>query len=155
MSRRCGSLKPTPTPLSVWLWSQEHAKKSSRKKSRPYGKAIVTHQKPAACRRCGGGGRKGSTANQPQKRYYFDRSGVVGHQSLARDHLAYCDLATDRQKRANDIVRAHHALTVSRVNRRNSAHPLAYGGDASSPQSSCCATRAWGERARCRLLSHG
>ena len=40
----------------------------------------------------------------------FDRTGVVGHQSLARDHLAYCDLATDRQKRANDIVRAHHAL---------------------------------------------
>ena len=30
----------------------------------------------------------------------FDRTGVVGHQSLARDHLAYCDLATDRQKRA-------------------------------------------------------
>ena len=51
----------------------------------------------------------------------FDRTGVVGHQSLARDHLAYCDLATDRQKRANDIVRAHHALTVSRVDRRNSA----------------------------------
>ena len=37
------------------------------------------------------------------------------------DHLAYCDLATDRQQRANDIVRKHHALTVSRVNRRNSA----------------------------------
>ena len=51
----------------------------------------------------------------------FDRPGVVGHQSLARDHLAYCDLATHRQKRANDIVRAHHALTVSRVNSRNSA----------------------------------
>ena len=51
----------------------------------------------------------------------FDRTGVVGHQSLARDHLAYCDLATDRQKHVNDIVRAHHALTVSRVNRRNSA----------------------------------
>ena len=50
----------------------------------------------------------------------FDRTGVVGHQRLARDHLAYCDLATDRQKRTNDIVRAHHALTVSRVNRRNS-----------------------------------
>ena len=33
----------------------------------------------------------------------FDRTGVVGHQSLARDHLAYCDLATDRQKRANNI----------------------------------------------------
>ena len=51
----------------------------------------------------------------------FDRTGVVGHQSLARDHLAYCDLATDRQKLANDIVCAHHALTVSRVNRRNSS----------------------------------
>ena len=51
----------------------------------------------------------------------FDRTGVVGHQSLARDHLAYFYLATDRRKRANDIVRAQHALTVSRVNRRNSA----------------------------------
>ena len=28
----------------------------------------------AACRRCGGGGRKGSTANQPQKRYYGESS---------------------------------------------------------------------------------
>ena len=46
---------------------------------------------------------------------------VVGHQSLAHDHLAYCDLATDQQKRVNDIGRAHRALTVSRVNRRNSA----------------------------------
>ena len=52
---------------------------------------------------------------------FFDRTGVVGHQSLTGDHLAYCDLATDRQKGANVIVRAHHALTVSRVNRRNSA----------------------------------
>ena len=51
----------------------------------------------------------------------FDRTGVVEHQSLARDHLAYCDLATNRQKHANDIVRAHHALTVYRVNRRNPA----------------------------------
>ena len=51
----------------------------------------------------------------------FDRTGVVGYYSLARDHLAYCDLATDRQKGANDIVRAHHALTVSRFNRRNYA----------------------------------
>ena len=60
MSRRCGSSKPTPTPLTVWLWSQENATKSNRKKRRPYNKAIVTRQKPAACRRCGGGGRKGS-----------------------------------------------------------------------------------------------
>ena len=51
----------------------------------------------------------------------FDRTGVVGHQSLARDHLAYCDLDIYRQKRASDVVRTHHALTVSRVNRRNSA----------------------------------
>ena len=35
----------------------------------------------------------------------FDRTGVVGHQNLARDHLVCCDLATDRQKRANDFVR--------------------------------------------------
>ena len=59
-SRRCGSSKPTPTPPTVWLLSQEHANKSSRKKRRPYNKAIVTHQKPAACRRCVGGGKKGS-----------------------------------------------------------------------------------------------
>ena len=51
----------------------------------------------------------------------FERTGVLGHQSLARDHLAYCDLATDRQQRAYDFVREHHALTVSRVERRNSA----------------------------------
>ena len=51
----------------------------------------------------------------------FERKGVAGHQSLAGDHLAQCDLATDRQQSANDIVRKHHALTVARVNRRNSA----------------------------------
>ena len=51
----------------------------------------------------------------------FDRIGVVGHQSLARDHLACCAFATDRQKYANDTVRAHHALTVFLVYRRNSA----------------------------------
>ena len=52
----------------------------------------------------------------------FEDTGVAGHQSLARDHLGYCDLATDRQQqRANNVVRKHHALTISRVNRRNSA----------------------------------
>ena len=50
----------------------------------------------------------------------FELTGVAGHQSLARDHLAYCDLATDRQQRAYDMVREHHALTVSRVKHRNS-----------------------------------
>ena len=56
MSRRCGSSKPTPTPLTVWLRSQEHAKKSIRRKRRPYNKAKATHQKPAAYRWCGAGG---------------------------------------------------------------------------------------------------
>ena len=51
----------------------------------------------------------------------FERTGVAGHQSLAPDDLAYCDLATDRQQRADDIVRKHHPLTVYRVNRRHSA----------------------------------
>ena len=50
----------------------------------------------------------------------FECTGVAGHQSLARDHLGYCDLATDRQQRANGIVRKHHALTVSCVDRRKS-----------------------------------
>ena len=51
----------------------------------------------------------------------FDRSGVAGHQSLARDHLAYCDLASERLQPANDIVRETHALTVSLVERRHPA----------------------------------
>ena len=29
----------------------------------------------------------------------FDRNGVVGHKSLARDHLAYCDLASGKSAR--------------------------------------------------------
>ena len=45
----------------------------------------------------------------------IERTGVASHQSLARDHLACGDLATDHQQRAYDIVREHHALTVSRV----------------------------------------
>ena len=51
----------------------------------------------------------------------FERTRVPGHQSLARDYLALCDLATDRQQRAYDSVREHHPHTVSRVERRNSA----------------------------------
>ena len=44
-----------------------------------------------------------------------------GHQSLACYHLEYCDLAADRQQRAYAPVREQHALTISRVERRNSA----------------------------------
>ena len=51
----------------------------------------------------------------------FERTGVFSNQRLDRDHLAYCDLATNCQQRAYDIVREHHAFTVSRVERRNSA----------------------------------
>ena len=47
----------------------------------------------------------------------FDRSGVPGHQSLARRHLAYCDLALDHQQRANDSIREKPDLTVFRVER--------------------------------------
>ena len=51
----------------------------------------------------------------------LERTWVDGYQSLGRNHLAYCDLATDRQQRVYDIVREHHALTVCCVERRNSA----------------------------------
>ena len=50
----------------------------------------------------------------------FECTGVFGHHSLARDHLACCGLVTDRQ-RAYDIVREHHALTVYTVERLCSA----------------------------------
>ena len=44
-----------------------------------------------------------------------------GHQSFHRDQLEYCDLAADRQRRSYDLVREQHLLSVSRVERRNSA----------------------------------
>ena len=50
----------------------------------------------------------------------FARTGVATRVWPATN-LAYCDLATDRQQCANDIVRKNHALIVSRINRRNSA----------------------------------
>ena len=50
----------------------------------------------------------------------FDRSYGDAHQNLDRD-LAYCDLARERQKRAYELVREQHALTVARVYGRNSA----------------------------------
>ena len=51
----------------------------------------------------------------------FENRYARGRQSLARDHLEYCDLAADRQPQAYSLVRKQHALTISRVERRNSA----------------------------------
>eukprot|EP00752_Nemacystus_decipiens_P015617 g13940.t1 len=50
----------------------------------------------------------------------FTSPNIGGHQSLDRDHLAYCDLATERQRRAYTIVRDHYAITASRLESRNS-----------------------------------
>ena len=49
----------------------------------------------------------------------FDRSYGGAHQSFDCDHLAYCDLARERQQRAYELVHGQHALTVVRVNGRN------------------------------------
>ena len=51
----------------------------------------------------------------------FEHRYARGNQSLVRDHLEYCDLAADRQRRAYALVREQHALTISRVERRNSS----------------------------------
>ena len=51
----------------------------------------------------------------------LDQSYGGAHQNLDRDQLAYCDLACERQQRAYELVREQHALTVARVNGRNSA----------------------------------
>jgi hypothetical protein len=50
----------------------------------------------------------------------FDNIYARGHQSLARDQLEYCNLAAERQRRSYELVREQHALTVSRMERRNS-----------------------------------
>ena len=42
------------------------------------------------------------------------------HQSFDRDLLACCDLARERQQRAYELVCEQHALTVARINGRNS-----------------------------------
>ena len=50
----------------------------------------------------------------------FDRSHGGTLQRLDRDHLAYCDFAHERQQQAYELVREQHALTVARINGRNS-----------------------------------
>ena len=49
-----------------------------------------------------------------------DRFYAGPHQSLDRDHLTYCDLARERQEHDYELVCEQHALTVARVNGRNS-----------------------------------
>ena len=44
-----------------------------------------------------------------------------GHQSQARDHLKYCDLASDQLRRAYALVREQCAIMVSHVECRASA----------------------------------
>ena len=51
----------------------------------------------------------------------FEQHYARGYQSLARDQLEYCDLAADRQRRSYALVREQHAITVSCVDRRDSA----------------------------------
>ena len=51
----------------------------------------------------------------------FERHYARVHQSLARDHLEYCDLAADRQQNAYALVRQQHTLIVFRVEHRLSA----------------------------------
>ena len=51
----------------------------------------------------------------------LDRSYGGAHQSLDRDQLAYCNLARERQQRPYELVCVQHALTVARINSRNSA----------------------------------
>lgn len=60
-----------------------------------------------------------------------------GHQGLDRDHVEHCDLAADRQKRAYELEREKHALSVSRVERRHSTVSDALR------KWSACAVRSW------------
>ena len=101
MSRRCGSSKPTPTPLTAWPWSQEHAKRSSWRKRRPYNKANQPSEpcrvppvwrgggaekalEPAAYRRCGGGvqerlyGKPTTEKGTMARRAFADMEGNTG-----------------------------------------------------------------------------
>ena len=49
----------------------------------------------------------------------FEPPNIGGHQSLERDHLAYINLATDRQQRAYLIVRELYAIAAARLQLRN------------------------------------
>ena len=69
-------------------------------------------------------------------RSVFDPPNIDDHQNLDHDHLAYRDLATERQQSAYRLVRELHTITASRLARRNSpimdalhlSPPYAVGG---------------------------
>ena len=50
----------------------------------------------------------------------IDRPYDRAHQSFDCDHLAYCDLALERQQHAYELAHDQHTHTVARVNGRNS-----------------------------------
>lgn len=55
-----------------------------------------------------------------------ERAGIAGYQTIFRDQLAYCVLATDRHLRLYDAVRQQRVLLKgSRAGRRNSAFSVA------------------------------
>ena len=54
----------------------------------------------------------------------FESTGVTGHQSVTRDHLASCDSATDGQHRAHDIVCKYNALAVLVWNANTQPSPM-------------------------------
>ena len=51
----------------------------------------------------------------------FDRHTFDGHQGLEQDQMSYHDLSRARQRKAFTLVREQHAITVSRLERSNTA----------------------------------
>lgn len=74
----------------------------------------------------------------------FGRPRFGGHQDLDRDQVEYCNLAVDRQRRAYALARECHALTVSRIQPRNT--PPLSGALKLSPYS--VGKWAWGPKTR-------
>ena len=119
MSRRFGSSKPTLTPLTAWLWSQEHAKKAVEGNADP-----TTRQKPPIknLSRTAGvaeGGSKGSrTCRKPP-------AWRGGHERL------YGELTTEKilwQGEPSSIWRGTQALTQGRNHVKTSRRPSAWRG---------------------------
>ena len=88
---------------------------------RRYGRELVS--KPAISRnKCWGGYyRVGRTLGQLPRFSFSELEplNIGGHQSLERNHLAYINLATDRQQRAYRTVRQPYTIYVARLHHRN------------------------------------